>query len=125
MCLTTKSDLNIEEFLKDQGSVALKRYTFSEVKKMTNSFKVKLGQGGFGAVYRGKSPIGCLVAVKLLNVSKRNGEEFINEVASICRTSHINIVTLLGFCLEGRKKALIYEFMANGSLDKFIYNKGP
>jgi len=123
--LTTKSDVNIEEFLKDHGSVALKRYTFSEIKKMTNSFKVKLGQGGFGAVYKGKPTTGCPVAVKLLNVSKRNGEEFINEVASISRTSHVNIVTLLGFCLEGRKKALIYEFMANGSLDKFIYNRGP
>ncbi|XP_027905535.1 LEAF RUST 10 DISEASE-RESISTANCE LOCUS RECEPTOR-LIKE PROTEIN KINASE-like 2.4 [Vigna unguiculata] len=125
LCWTTKSDLNIEEFLKDHGSVALKRYTFSEVKKMTNSFKVKLGQGGFGAVYKGKLPTGCPVAVKLLNVSKRNGEEFINEVASISRTSHVNIVTLQGFCLEGRRKALIYEFMANGSLDKLIYNSGP
>ncbi|CAJ1949649.1 unnamed protein product [Sphenostylis stenocarpa] len=90
---------------------------------MTNSFKVKLGQGGFGAVYKGNPPVGCPVAVKLLNASKGN-EEFINEVASISRTSHVNIVTLLGFCLEGSKKALIYEFMANGSLDKFIYNKG-
>nr|KYP34191.1 putative receptor-like protein kinase At5g39030 family [Cajanus cajan] len=92
---------------------------------MTNSFKVKLGQGGFGAVYKGKLPNNCPVAVKLLNASKRNGEDFINEVASISRTSHINIVTLLGFCLEGRKKALIYEFMTNGSLEKFIYQKGP
>jgi len=92
---------------------------------MTNSFKVKLGQGGFGAVYQGKLHTGSPVAVKLLNASsKRNGEDFINEVASISRTSHVNIVTLLGFCLEGHKKALIYEFMANGSLDKFIYNKG-
>jgi len=93
---------------------------------MTNSFKVKLGQGSFGTVYQGKLHTGSLVAVKLLNASsKRNGEDFINEVASISRTSHVNIVTLLGFCLEGRKKALIYEFMANGSLDKFIYNRGP
>ncbi|XP_068503291.1 LEAF RUST 10 DISEASE-RESISTANCEUS RECEPTOR-LIKE PROTEIN KINASE-like 2.5 [Phaseolus vulgaris] len=91
---------------------------------MTNSFKVKLGQGGFGAVYEGKLPTGSPVAVKLLNESKGNGEDFINEVLSISRTFHVNIVTLLGFCLEGRKKALIYEFMANGSLDKFIYKKG-
>ncbi|KHN20760.1 Putative receptor-like protein kinase [Glycine soja] len=91
---------------------------------MTNSFKVKLGQGGFGAVYKGQLVSGCPVAVKLLNSSKGNGEEFINEVATISRTSHVNIVTLLGFCLEGRKKALIYEFMDNGSLEKFIYKKG-
>nr|KYP32196.1 putative receptor-like protein kinase At5g39030 family [Cajanus cajan] len=92
---------------------------------MTNSFKVKLGQGGFGAVYEGKLPTGCPVAIKILNASKGSGEDFINEVASISRTSHVNIVTLLGFCLEGRKKALIYEFMANGSLEKFIYKGGP
>jgi len=125
-CFTTKSDSNIEAFLANHGAIVQKRYKFLEVKKMTNSFKVKLGQGSFGTVYQGKLHTGSLVAVKLLNASsKRNGEDFINEVASISRTSHVNIVTLLGFCLEGRKKALIYEFMANGSLDKFIYNRGP
>lgn len=122
---STKSNQDIEAFLKIHGAVSQKRYKFSEVKKMTNSFKVKLGQGGFGAVYEGKLPTGCPVAIKILNASKGSGEDFINEVASISRTSHVNIVTLLGFCLEGRKKALIYEFMANGSLEKFIYKGGP
>ena len=57
--------------------------------------------------------------------SKGNGEEFLNEVASISRTSHVNIVTLKGFCFEGSKRALIYEFMPNGSLEKFIYKGNP
>ena len=91
LCSTTKSDQDIEAFLKNKGAVAQKRYKFSEVKKMTNSFKVKLGQGGFGAVYKGQLVSGCPVAVKLLNSSKGNGEEFTNEVASISRTSHVNI----------------------------------
>jgi len=121
----TENYINIEAFLKDHGALLQKRYKFSEVKKMTNSFKIKLGQGGFGVVYKGKLSNGCLVAVKILNASKGNGEEFINEVASITRTSHVNVVALLGFCFEGRKKALVYEFMPNGSLDKYIYNKGP
>ncbi|XP_045792624.1 PR5-like receptor kinase isoform X1 [Trifolium pratense] len=120
----TKNDINITAFLKDHGALMQKRYKFSEIKKLTNSFKVKLGQGGFGVVYKGKLLNGSHVAVKILNASKGNGEEFINEVASITRTSHVNIVTLLGFCFEGNKKALVYEFMPNGSLDKFIYNKG-
>ncbi|KAB2066828.1 hypothetical protein ES319_A09G185800v1 [Gossypium barbadense] len=89
---------------------------------MTSSFKEKLGKGGYGSVYKGKLPDGRLVAVKLLNTSKGDGQEFINEVASISRTSHVNVVTLLGFCLEGGKRALIYEFMPNGSLEKFIYD---
>ncbi|ESR61663.1 hypothetical protein CICLE_v10014868mg [Citrus x clementina] len=91
------------------------------IKKMTNSFKYKLGQGGYGSVYKGKLLDGRNVAVKVLNDSKGNGEEFINEVASISRTSHVNVVALLGFCFEGRRRALIYEFVSNGSLEKFIY----
>ncbi|GKV43262.1 hypothetical protein SLEP1_g50576 [Rubroshorea leprosula] len=90
---------------------------------MTNSYKEKLGRGGYGDVYKGNLPDGRPIAVKVLNVSKGNGEEFINEVASIGRTSHVNVVTLLGFCLEGEKRALIYEFMPNGSLEKFIFKE--
>ncbi|XP_022769622.1 rust resistance kinase Lr10-like [Durio zibethinus] len=85
---------------------------------------VELGQGGFGSAYKGKLPNGCLVAMKVLSESKGNGEEFMNEVASISRTSYVNIVTLLGFCSEKSKRALVYEFMPNGSLDKFIYRQG-
>lgn len=121
----TKNDKNVEAFFKEHGALTQKKYKFSEIKKMTNSFKIKLGQGAFGVVYKGKLFDGCHVAVKILNASKRNGDDFINEVASITRTSHVNVVTLLGFCFEGRKKALVYEFMSNGSLDKLIYNKGP
>ncbi|KAI7739377.1 hypothetical protein M8C21_010720 [Ambrosia artemisiifolia] len=102
------------------GSLAAKRYKYSKLKKMTNSFQEKLGQGGYGSVYKGHLPDGRLVAVKLLSEAIGNGKDFINEVASISRTSHVNIVTLLGFCFEGNKRALLYEFMPNGSLDKFI-----
>ncbi|KAH9778784.1 LEAF RUST 10 DISEASE-RESISTANCE LOCUS RECEPTOR-LIKE PROTEIN KINASE-like 2.1 [Citrus sinensis] len=118
----TKSDEDIEAFIRNYGSLAPKRYSFPNVKKITNSFKDELGQGGYGRVYKGKLSDGRLVAVKLLNTSKGNGQEFINEVASISRTSHVNVITLLGFCLEGSKRALIYEFMPNGSLEKFVYN---
>ncbi|CAJ1951953.1 unnamed protein product [Sphenostylis stenocarpa] len=118
------NDQDIEVFLKNHGTLAQKIYKFSEVKKMTNNFSVKLGEGGFGVVYKGEILNGYPVAVKILSASKGNGQEFINEVASISRTSHVNVVQLLGFCLEGKTKALIYEYMANGSLDKFISNKG-
>ncbi|KAF4360785.1 hypothetical protein F8388_015108 [Cannabis sativa] len=82
---------------------------------MTNSFTQKLGQGGFGDVYKGILDDGSFVAVKVLNQSKsKDGQDFINEVATISRTSHVNIVTLLG-----SKRALIYEFMPNGSLENY------
>ncbi|XP_061350610.1 receptor-like kinase TMK4 [Gastrolobium bilobum] len=122
--LTKKDNKDIEAFLKSHGALTPKRYKFSDIKKMTNSFKNKLGQGGFGAVYKGHLFSGCPVAVKILRSAKGNNEDFINEVASISSTSHVNVVTLLGFCLEGRKKALIYEFMSNGSLENFIHKKG-
>ena len=92
---------------------------------MNKSFNDKLGQGGYGSVYKGKLQDRCFVAVKVLKESKGNGEEFINEVASISRTSHLNIVTLKSFCIKGSKRALIYEFMPNGSLEKFIYKENP
>ncbi|KAM3706708.1 hypothetical protein ACJW31_03G170500 [Castanea mollissima] len=116
---------SVEAFLRKNEPLAIRRYSYSDIKKMTNSFKDKLGQGGYGGVYKGKLQDGCFVAVKVLKESKGNGEEFLNEVASISRTSHVNIVTLMGFCFEESKRALIYEFMPNGSLEKFIYKDNP
>ncbi|KAL8034462.1 hypothetical protein ABFX02_12G030400 [Erythranthe guttata] len=117
------SNQDIENLLLQHGSLALKRYKYSEIKKMTKSFNDKLGRGGFGSVYKGVLPDGSLVAVKVLIETDSNGEEFINEVASISRTSHVNIVNLLGFCFDKNKRALVYEFMPNKSLDKFISSK--
>ncbi|KAL6856850.1 hypothetical protein ACP4OV_018232 [Aristida adscensionis] len=111
----------LESFLQKQGTSHPKRYTYSEVRKMTKSFTHKLGQGGYGAVYRGNLPNGREVAVKMLKDTEGDGEEFMNEVGSISRTSHINVVTLLGFCLQGSKRALIYEYMSNGSLEKYSF----
>jgi len=114
---------NIEEILKGYDSLVPKRYKYSEVKKITGSFKDKLGEGGYGTVFKGNLEDGRKVAVKLLKGSKGNGEEFVNEVVSIRRTSHVNIVNLLGFCLHGPKRALIFEYMANGSLEKYIQSE--
>ncbi|KAK4260813.1 hypothetical protein QN277_003882 [Acacia crassicarpa] len=115
-----QTHLIIEQFLEAHGHLAAKRYTYLEVKKATNNFKNKLGQGAFGSVYKGRLSDGTLVAVKVLIELNNDGEEFINEVSSISVTSHVNIVGLLGFCLEGSKRALIYEYMSNGSIDKYI-----
>ncbi|KAL3500514.1 hypothetical protein ACH5RR_039607 [Cinchona calisaya] len=121
---TSKDNMNLEAAIKQYGSLAPKRFTYYDIKKMTNSFKDKLGKGGYGDVYKGKLFDNRLVAVKILNSSKGSGEEFINEVASISRTSHVNVVSLLGFCLDAQRRALIYEFMPNGSLERYIHGKG-
>ena len=85
----SEDDENVEAFIRNYGSLAPKRYNYSDVKKLTNSFTSKLGEGGFGCVYKGKLPDGRMMAVKLLSKSKGNGQDFINEVASISRTSQL------------------------------------
>uniref|UniRef100_A0A452XKE7 Protein kinase domain-containing protein n=1 Tax=Aegilops tauschii subsp. strangulata TaxID=200361 RepID=A0A452XKE7_AEGTS len=114
--------MKVEMFLKTYGTSKPTRYTFSEVKKMARRFKEKLGQGGFGSVYKGELPNGVPVAVKMLENSTGEGESFINEVATIGLIHHANIVRLLGFCSEGMRRALIYEFMPNESLEKYIFS---
>ncbi|KAE8793619.1 resistance-related receptor-like kinase [Hordeum vulgare] len=117
--------LKVEMFLKTYGTSKPTRYTFSQVKKMARRFKEKVGQGGFGSVYKGELPNGVPVAVKMLENSTGEGEVFINEVATIGLIHHANIVRLLGFCSEGMRRALIYEFMPNESLEKYIFSDDP
>ncbi|GKV48556.1 hypothetical protein SLEP1_g55357 [Rubroshorea leprosula] len=115
-------DDTLEEFLQKQNNFMPIRYTYSEIKKITGSFKNKLGQGGYGSVFKGKLRSGHFVAIKLLSTSKGNGQDFINEVATMGRIHHANVMQLIGFCAEGSKQALVYDFMPNGSLDKIIFS---
>ena len=98
----------------------LKQYIYAELKKITKSFSHTVGKGGFGTVYRGNLSNGRTVAVKVLKDLKGNSDDFINKVTSMSQTSHVNIVSLLGFCYEGSKRAIISEFLEHGSLDQFI-----
>ncbi|XP_004498418.3 rust resistance kinase Lr10-like isoform X1 [Cicer arietinum] len=113
---------NIEDFLQGNSLVPI-RYSYKEIKNMTKSFKDKLGEGGYGTVYKGTLRSGPLVAIKMLGKSKGNGQDFINEVATIGRIHHTNVVRLIGFCVEGSKRALVYDFMPNGSLDRYISSR--
>ncbi|XP_015646885.1 rust resistance kinase Lr10 [Oryza sativa Japonica Group] len=117
--------LKVEMFLRTYGTSKPTRYNFSDVKKIARRFKEQLGQGGFGSVYKGELPNGVPVAVKMIEHTTGNGEEFINEVATIGQIHHINIVRLLGFCSDGTRHILIYEFMPNESLEKYIFLHDP
>ncbi|KAK6149802.1 hypothetical protein DH2020_017327 [Rehmannia glutinosa] len=100
------------------------KYALSTIRDATYDFSNdnKLGQGGFGTVYKGKLPNGEEIAVKRLSKDSGQGDlEFKNEVLLLAKLQHRNLVRLLGFCLEAMEKLLIYEFVQNASLDLFIF----
>ncbi|KAK2360561.1 G-type lectin S-receptor serine/threonine-protein kinase [Trifolium repens] len=100
-------------------------YNFEKLATATNNFDLsnKLGQGGFGPVYKGILQDGKEIAVKRLSRSSGQGlEEFMNEVVVISKLQHRNLVRLLGCCIEGDEKMLMYEYMSNRSLDAYVFD---
>ncbi|XP_050258387.1 cysteine-rich receptor-like protein kinase 44 isoform X11 [Quercus robur] len=113
------------ESVDEIRSVESLQLVFGTIKVATDDFSDanKLGQGGFGVVYKGKLFDGQVIAVKRLSKNSRQGDlEFKNEVLLVAKLQHRNLVRLLGFCLEGIERLLIYEFVPNGSLDHFIFD---
>ncbi|KAJ9566936.1 hypothetical protein OSB04_002902 [Centaurea solstitialis] len=111
--------------IMDISIVEALHYDFHTIRAATNDFSEnkKLGQGGFGSVYKGELPNGQAIAVKRLLRESRQGElEFKNEVLLVAKLQHRNLVRLIGFTLEGTERLLIYEFVANASLDKYIFD---
>ncbi|KAG4989567.1 hypothetical protein JHK82_031887 [Glycine max] len=102
------------------------KYRYSDLKAATKNFneKNKLGEGGFGAVYKGTMKNGKVVAVKKLISGDFNkvDDEFESEVTLISNVHHRNLVRLLGCCSEGQERILVYQYMANTSLDKFLFD---
>ncbi|KAL2249059.1 UNVERIFIED_CONTAM: Rust resistance kinase Lr10 [Sesamum indicum] len=124
-CKTRRSSLNksetIKEILKQQIHPVPINYSYSEIKKMTRNFKTKIGQGAHGTVYKGNLRSGPPAAVKMLESSSASDKEFITYISKISKTSHENVVRLIGFCIEGKKRALVHEFMQHGSPEKHIF----
>ncbi|CAI0407068.1 unnamed protein product, partial [Linum tenue] len=101
------------------------QFDFQIIRAATNDFSIesKLGEGGFGVVYKGMLSSGQEVAVKRLRKDSAQGDiEFKNEVKLVAKLQHRNLVRLLGFCLKGRERLLIYEFIPNASLDHFLFD---
>ncbi|XP_020961024.1 rust resistance kinase Lr10-like [Arachis ipaensis] len=110
----------VETFLKDYKALNPTRFSYTDIKRITKQFKDKLGEGAHGAVYKGKLTNQILVAVKILNKADGDGTEFINEVGTMAKIHHVNVVRLLGYCAEGSHRALVYHFFPNGNLQSFI-----
>ncbi|CAI8605631.1 unnamed protein product [Vicia faba] len=110
----------IENFLKDYKALKPTRFSYADIKRITHKHKDKLGEGAHGTVYKGKLSNEIQVAVKILSNLEVDGKDFINEVGTMGKIHHINVVRLLGFCADGFHRALVYDYFSNGSLDKFI-----
>ncbi|KAF9688481.1 hypothetical protein SADUNF_Sadunf02G0201500 [Salix dunnii] len=112
--------------------LSVKTFSFAELEKATDKFNSNriLGQGGFGCVYRGSTEDGTEVAFKVLTRDNQNGDrEFVAEVEMLSRLHHRNLVKLIGICIEGRTRCLVYELIRNGSVESHLHgadkNKGP
>ncbi|KAL3333097.1 hypothetical protein AABB24_033259 [Solanum stoloniferum] len=98
----------------------LTRFSYNELKIITDDFSRKLGKGGFGSVYEGTLSSGTKIAVKHLDGVGQVKESFLTEVKTVGGIHHINLVKLIGYCAEKSHRLLIYEYMVNGSLDRWI-----
>ncbi|CAL5444054.1 unnamed protein product [Camellia sinensis] len=110
--------------LSIMAELTLHLFSYSELRKATNGFKEELGKGSFGAVYKGTLCRGKrLIAVKRLHqkVVEEGEREFQAEMRAIGRKHHRNLVQLLGYCIEGSKRLLVYEYMSNGSLADLLF----
>lgn len=107
-------------------ALSVKTFSLVELEKATDKFSSRriLGEGGFGRVYHGILEDGFEVAVKLLTRDNQNGDrEFIAEVEMLSRLHHRNLVKLIGICIEGHRRCLVYELVHNGSVESHLHGK--
>ncbi|WZY69293.1 hypothetical protein YC2023_001533 [Brassica napus] len=118
---TAPLDNAVGDDISTSGSL---QFDFKCIEAATSKFRNtnKLGHGGFGEVYKGTFPNGTEIAVKRLSKTSGQGErEFKNEVLLVAKLQHRNLVRLLGFCVQGEEKILVYEFLPNKSLNYFLF----
>ncbi|KAJ3670465.1 hypothetical protein LUZ60_010789 [Juncus effusus] len=124
--ILAKSNESMHIWRNEESGAEFCQFSFSQIETATDNFNIdnKLGQGGFGPVYKGMMPDGLEVAVKRLSAHSGQGLlEFKNEIQLIAKLQHRNLVRLIGWCVQGDEKLLIYEFMPNKSLDFFIFDE--
>lgn len=110
------------------GINRIKIFTYNELRKATDGFSYanKIGEGGFGSVYKGKLKDGTILAVKVLSTESRQGvREFLTELTIISDINHENLVRLYGCCVEGINRILVYPYMENNSLAQTLLGRNP
>lgn len=100
---------------------SLTAFGYRDLQSATKNFSEKLGEGGFGSVFKGVLPDSTVVAVKKLESIGQGEKQFRTEASTIGTIQHVNLVRLRGFCSQGAKKLLVYDYMSNGSLDSLLF----
>ncbi|XP_058095514.1 G-type lectin S-receptor-like serine/threonine-protein kinase SD2-5 [Magnolia sinica] len=111
-----------EEYFKQVLGMP-RKFSYEDLRIATDDFRVKLGEGGFGSVFKGILEDDTKIAVKQLEKIGQGMKEFLAEVETIGNIHHFNLVQLIGFCAERSHRLLVYEYMSNGSLDHWIFSE--
>ncbi|KAM0933693.1 putative protein kinase RLK-Pelle-SD-2b family [Dioscorea sansibarensis] len=120
----SNGDISAENYFNsDHASELPRRFRFEDLRKATCNFSKELGRGGSGLVFEGILNNGMKVAVKRMERISQGKKQFLAEIETIHGIHHINLVRLIGYCVEKSYYFLVYDFMSNGSLDKWIFDK--
>jgi hypothetical protein len=98
------------------AATGFRKFTYAELKKATKGFSEEIGRGAGGTVYRGVLSDSRVAAIKRLNEANQGESEFLAEVSIIGRINHMNLIEMWGYCVEGKHRILVYEYMEHGSL---------
>ncbi|XP_057746426.1 G-type lectin S-receptor-like serine/threonine-protein kinase At2g19130 [Arachis stenosperma] len=121
ICFLVRRRRRIQTGTTMEGSLVA--FAYRDLQNATKNFSEKLGGGGFGSVFKGTLSDSSVIAVKKLESISQGEKQFRTEVSTIGTVQHVNLVRLRGFCSEGTRKLLVYDFMPNGSLDSSLFHE--
>ncbi|KAF5176009.1 Diacylglycerol kinase [Thalictrum thalictroides] len=117
----------VNEFISEMAREKPQEFSYGQIMSFTSNFQFQIGSGGYGDVYKGVFPNGIQVAVKVLKNTMMDvmEKQFMSEMGTMGRTYHRNLIKLYGFCFDVNMKALVYEYMENGSFDRILFENHP
>ncbi|CDP01278.1 unnamed protein product [Coffea canephora] len=105
-----------------QVATGFRKFTFAGLKKASRNFSAEIGRGGGGIVYKGVLTDNRVAAIKCLNEANQGEAEFLAELSTIGKLNHMNLIKIWGYCVEGKHRLLVYEYMEHGSLAKNLHS---